>query len=496
MMTIPEISALRKSGQIAEALSETEVLLAANPRDYSVATCAAWVYVDAMKQWANDKTLTDFCECLRKFKALCIPIEREGILFSNVLWAVRRLLAYYVENPMADKQGLDMLVSELAGLPVNANDEAYRSLLSTATRIKDWQNCPSFVAWWNLDNLQEADYKRHEYEGKELMSLAETTYNALCRCMLACGDDDKIITFVDSLGAVIAMHPDYQYLPYYQAKLLFKIGYTEQALDALKPFARKKTSDFWVWQLLGDEVKDDSQKMMFYCKAALCGGKEELLVKMREHIGYYFIRVGKREMGKYLIEKVINTRIKENRLPSYDIQVITKEAWWNTTPAKWDAQFAEEQALGADEYLFGKMNRYEVLVTFVNVTKGAISFLTEDRRKGFFMDHSKQLNTIRENDVLQIATPEIPMSGITKVRRWKKVTDRTNSHFYKPYSGTLRKSAGGFGFVGSVFVHAALAGSITDRTMVAGTAVMAFDKKKQSFGWKAISVNESTNAVQ
>ena len=74
-----------------------------------------------------------------------------------------------------------------------------------------------------------------------------------------------------------------------------------------------------------------------------------MLVKMREQVGFYLIRNGKREMGKYLIVKVISTRAKENKLPSYDIQSVTREAWWNTTPAQWDAYFAEEQALGADE---------------------------------------------------------------------------------------------------------------------------------------------------
>ena len=495
MKTIAEITALKKSGQIAEALLEAEALFAANPRDYAVATCAAWVYVEAMKQWANDSMLNDFCDCIRKFKTICLPIEREGILYSNVLWAVRRLLAYYVEHPMLDKQGLDTLVSELSGLPINV-DDAYRSLLSTAAKIKDWPTFPSFVEWWNLDNLRDTDYKKQEYEDKALMSLAETTYNALCRCMMACADDDKILAFVDLLDAVIAKHPDYQYLPYYQAKLLFKTGETERALEALKPFARKKTSDFWVWLLLGDEVSDDSQKMMFYCKAALCGGKDEMLVKMREQVGFYLIRNGKREMGKYLIVKVISTRAKENKLPSYDIQSVTREAWWNTTPAQWDAHFAEEQALGADEYLFGKMNQYEVLVTFVNTPKCAISFLTEDQHNGFFVDHSKQLRTIKENDVLQIAAQEIPERGITKVRRWKKVADRTNPHFYNSYSGSLRKSAGGFGFVGSVFVHASLANGFADRAFVAGTAVMAFDKKKQSYGWKAMTISPTTDGIQ
>ena len=496
MSTIADISELRKRGDLESALSEAEALYNANQHDYYVALCLAWVYVDVMKQYATNTSTAHFCECLSKFRMLNLPIGREQVLYDNVLWAVRGLLGNYSRLQLCDKRDLDTLIAELQNLPVITTGDAYHSLLPAAVKIKDWQSLPAFVDWWNLNNLLPKDYQKQEYEGKFFMSLAEATYNALCRCMMACNNEEQVLSFVESVSHVISEHPDYQYLPYYSAKLLFKVGHTEDALEMLKPFARKKTSEFWVWQLLGDEVKDDVQKMMFYCKAALCGGKDELLVKMQEQVGFFLIRHGKFEMGKYLIEKVITTRARDNRNPSYDIQVLTKEPWWSATQAKWDNDFAEEQALGADEYLFGKMNRYEVLVTFVNTSKSVINFLTEDKRNGFFMDRSKQLNTIRVNDVLQIATPEIPVSGITKVRRWKKVAERTNPHFYKSYSGTLRKTAGGFGFVESVFVHAALAGSITDRTMVAGTAVMAFDKKKQCFGWKAISVNESTNAVQ
>ena len=496
MKTIAEITALRKQGCIDEALREAKCLYEEDPSSYSAVVCFAWVLIDLMKVNANHVNIELFCKSINEFKALNLSLYREDLLHNNVLWAILRLLTNYANTPDADKRGLDILTATVQELPVYTNSEAYRGVLSTASKIKDWQGYRVFVAWWNLDNLRSDDFRKTMYAGKELMSLAERTYNALCRCFMVCDDEDEILGFVKKLSPVILAHPEFQYLPYYQAKLLFKIGKAELAIEALKPFVRKKASDFWVWQLLGDEVSDNSQKMMFYCKAALCVGKDEMLVKMREQIGFFLIRNGKREMGKYLIEKVIDTRIKENRRPSFDIQSITKEAWWSSTPAQWDFQYANEQALGADEFLFGKMNQYEVLVTFVNAQKGAISFVTEDKRNGFFLDHSKLLKTIQSNDVLQITAPEISVSGVTKVSRWTKVTDRTNPHFYHSYSGIFRKNASGFGFVDRVFVHAALANGITDRASVVGTAVMAFDKKKQCFGWKAITIFPDTDGIQ
>ena len=486
MKTIAEITNLRKNGQLNDALLEIETLYGAYPHDYSVALCTAWVYVDAMKKYAHSTNYGQFYEYLNKFRTLKLDLEKEEILYNNVLWAVRLFLADYVSS--SDRQGLNVLTMELHDLPMNRHCDAYRAMLSTAIKIKEWQGLPDFIKWWNLDNLRPEDYKKQEHEGKEFMSLAEATYNALCRCMLSCEDENKVLDFVNHVYAITTQHPEYQYLPYYNAKLLFKFGKTEQALETLKPFARKKASEFWVWQLLGDEVQDNSQKIMFYCKAALCGGKDEILVKMREQIGFYLIKNEHREMGKFLIEKVIDTRNRENRQPSYNIQSITKELWWKTTQAKWDKEYAEKKALGAEEFLFGKITNYEVLVTFVNARKGAVNFLTETKQHGFFIDHSKKIKTIKVNDLLRISATEIVQDGSTKIRQWKKIEDNSNPHFFKTFNGILNKNIGGFGFVRNIYVNTDLAKDIPDKQSVDGTAVLAFDKKKQNFGWNAISI--------
>lgn len=487
MKTIADITYLRQSGQLDEALAEVEILREANPRDYSVACCAAWVYISLMKQHAHYSRCHLFYTYLRKMKALNLPIDRETILYENVLWAIRQLLADCVQNANSEKDDLADLIAILQDFPVNTTGEAYHSLLSTAIKIKNWPTLPEFVDWWNLDNLRAQDYKKTEYNGVALMSVAEATYNALCRCLLVCDDEDKILDFTKMLSLVIAAHPEYQYLPYYNAKLLFKIGKIEQAIEALKPFARKKASDFWVWQLLGDEVNDDAEKMKFYCKAALCKGKDEMLVKMREQVGLYLIQHGKREMGKCLIEKVIDTRRMINKAPSYTIQDLIREPWWNATQANWDEAFAQEQATLAEEFLFGKLNTYEVLVTYVNTQKGAISFLTEQRQEGFFMEHSKRIHSIKKNDILRFHAQEISQSGSTKVRRWE-VSGEPNEQLCKTVTGILRKCKGGYGFVDKVFVNAALAKAYDDAAIVEVKAVLSYDRKKGTLGWSAIAI--------
>ena len=147
----------------------------------------------------------------------------------------------------------------------------------------------------------------------------------------------------------------------------------------------------------------------------------------------------------------------------------------------------EEQAALAEEFLFGKLNTYEVLVTYVNTQKGAISFLTEQRQEGFFMERSKRIHSIKKNDILRLHAQEISQSGSTKVRRWE-VSGEPNEQLCKTVTGILRKCKGGYGFVDKVFVNAALANAYDDAAMVEVKAVLSYDRKKGTLGWSAIAI--------
>lgn len=486
-MTVAEINSLRKSGQLQEALAAVEQLRSEQPRDYNVAVCAAWVYVDMLKQNATYSRRDIFAQYLQKISDLRFS-ERESILFDNVLWATRKLLDDYAKTQQCDTSWLECIPNILSEMPISTRSDAYRGVLMAATKIVDWAEFEAFVQWWDLKNLRAEDYQKREYNGEYYMSLAESTYNALCRCMFMDANTDKIEAFLPDLDDTIASHSEYQYLPYYKAKLLFKIDKSEEAKEALKPFARKNSSAFWVWQLLGDESDDDAQKMMFYIKAASCSSPDEMLVRMREHVGSYLITKGKLKMGKYLIEKVIATRQKENRRPSYSIQELTRQPWWAATPSLWDKSFAEEQSLLADEFLFGKMQHAEVLVIHVNIDKRAISFITENRQEGFFFIKKGKLPKV--NDVVEITGTTIATKAPTNVLRWQYAGNRNNPHFYKHYTGTTRKNTKGFAFVDDVFVHDQLMTNIPDRVQVDGTAIISYDKKKHKWGWKAITINQ------
>jgi len=89
------------------------------------------------------------------------------------------------------------------------------------------------------------------------MAIAEQAYIAYAKKLLeeeATGprgihrkiNKEKIKSFLVSLDKLIAEHPEYQYPPYYKAKLLLAIGDGKDALSAFIPYAKQKPNVFLI----------------------------------------------------------------------------------------------------------------------------------------------------------------------------------------------------------------------------------------------------------
>ncbi len=110
------------------------------------------------------------------------------------------------------------------------------------------------------------------------MSIAEQAYIAYAKHLLPKQSPygiefnrNKVEEFLTQLDSIIDKHPEYQYPPYFKAKLLLALGDKEDTLNAILPFARKKRNDFWVWQLLGETLNENPDiEFACYCKALSC----------------------------------------------------------------------------------------------------------------------------------------------------------------------------------------------------------------------------------
>ena len=370
-MTPNDITLLRKSGKTDEAYTAARQLLSEQPHDISTAKALAWVLCDMLKVNATYNNRNKFAAILDELLCLNLPYSDAEYIYENLLYRIAALI-YDTSNINAqDYVWLDALVDKIKSISFNTSSGAYRRLLTSAVKITNWFGLVRFVKWWNISNLTKADYQeRVNSKGDKYMGVAEAVYTSVSRAMTLSNDNELILRYIERLDKIIVSHPQFSFLPYYKARLLLKAGEREKALITLKDFAVNKARDFWVWELMAEIADNTDDKLMYYCKALTCRNKDEMLVKLREKAGLFLASLEYYPAAKLCLEQVIKTRRKENRHPSYYVQRVICEQWWDSTQTSDAAQFIEQQSQRVDEQLLyskvsGKLKKTQSGIGFV-----------------------------------------------------------------------------------------------------------------------------------
>jgi hypothetical protein len=142
---------------------------------------------------------------------------------------------------------------------------------------------------------------------------------------------------------------------------------------------------------------------------------------------------------------------------------------------------------GADQYTISKPHHYFGIVHNIHASeKGANIYvsreLTLSARKSQFPDK-------------RLPEPGTPLKLLCDLSTGKPevVTIEKTEAFDSPdiryFDGTLRVTGNGYGFVDAdIFVHASLVSAFQNHQQTTGAAVAAFDKTKNKYGWKAVSL--------
>lgn len=482
--TFQEISSLRKAGKVDDAYRLAEEALKETPEDLWTKRAMGWVLYEYLDQSATNRDFSKYLHWLQEMVALHLDNE-ESMLMDSVMWSLRKLLA----DTDAKSAEYDQLLSSLQQLPRPQKGKAYSSVLSAALRLGGkWLHLSSFIDWWGLDNLSGEDYDEVTLSnGSKMMSLAERTIICYSKILLREGEEDSITRFVSYIRSVIEQHKEYVYPPYYLAKLLLKKGEGQAAYDLLKQFARLKSREFWVWQLLADTQSDSDLKMSFLCKALTCGGKEEMLVSLREESALLFANMGHLSEAKHETLRAIEARKRKGWSLTNGLRNIQVEKWFmQTTATRNNEPFYRRFSDKAERLILGELSRFTCLVTYVNEEKRMVSFVSEDKIQGFFkMD--KKFPEIKKDSLVTFQTNALGEDRPTLVRNVEVEVDRVHPSFYKQFEGKYLNK-GAFGVVEDVFVESRFLSGITHGNIVKGVACISFDRKKKRWGWRALSI--------
>lgn len=504
-MSFKEIKELRKSGKINEALEMANQALETDPENIWNKRAAAWVYYDLLKQNSSAENFDQFLENLQKLRSLNLP-EDEKMVFNNTAYQIGKVIFALDNGEHTDFNKINTIFEEVQHFHFTRPAESYSFLMKAFQKVyKSNTKFLAFADWWGLENLLTEDFLPEEYNGRSLMSLAEKVYDTYAKQLLVTDtieghparvseeNLEKIRTFLPKLSQLIEDHPEYQYPPFYKAKLLLLLGNEENALSAFIPFAQQKQNDFWVWDLMaGIFPEEDERQFACYCKALSLKTPEDFLVKLRQKFAAILVKKQFYAEAKTEIERLIKTKTEKGWKISPHINQWTESPWYvETTAFKNNKQLYDHHKGKAEEILFSDIPEEVIAVEFVNRDKKILNFVKDKNKHGYFK-YSGLLKNPQIGNLFRVRFNGEGKNGFYKLHSARPAAENDACSALRSFTGDFKLlTPQNFGFVEDVFMDPGLVKqhNLKNAVKVSGKALLSFNKKKNEWGWKAYQIN-------
>jgi tetratricopeptide (TPR) repeat protein len=503
-MSFKEIKELRQAGKLDEALQMANQALETVPDNIWNKRAAAWVYYEYLKKYAHPDTFELFKENLVKAKQLQLP-EDDKMFFDACAWQIGSLVFKLQQNGAVDYGKLNELLDIIRDFHFTKPSDCYSFIYKAFHKgYQNWSSYLAFADWWNLEHFRLEDYLEEMFEGRKMMSIAEQAYIGYSKKLLegtpldSYGqkrliDREKIQSFLPKLDILMEKYPNYQYLPYFKAKLLLALGDDENVLSAFLPFAKQRRNVFWVWELMAEIFQSNTDlQLACYCKALSLNTPEDFLVKLRQTFAKLMIEKGKYDEAKTEIQKVIDTRTKLNWNVPHQLVEWTKQQWYqNANAKKNNLDLYGRHLKQAEEILFKDIPEEFIVIEFVNENKNMLHFVKNKQKYGYFK-RPAHLSKPQIGDILKVRFQGTPKNGFFKTITVYEANTNETCEAMKTFEGTLKViPPHNFGFVDDVFLDSKTVENkgFEDGKIIKGQAILSFNKTKNEWGWKSIKVS-------
>lgn len=507
-MGFKEVKELRTAGKIDEALAMAKHDLELKPDDIWCKRAIAWVYYDILKHAVEQKDLNSVQSELENINALQLPNE-EHMIFDSVAFQIGKLIFASIRPNESCAHLLDTIFDQIKGMSFSKPSEAYSFLHKAFLKASNgWDKYDQFADWWDFKNFRPEDFVEEEYNQKKMMSMVEQAYIHYAKSLTTNVLNDlgqgvssspsetdrerKIEHFLVKLDDLISKHPEFVYPPYYKAKLLLTKGGKEQALKAFLPFAKQKKNDFWVWDLIA-EIYASEPEIQFacYCKSLACRIPSEFLVKTRYKFAQLLIQRGMFAEARFEIDRIIQDREKQGWKVTSNLLNLQNADWYkNATLKSSNLDLYKTHLSKAESLLYTNDPELSILVTSVNSEKHMLNYAVTRSKTGF-MNYEGLIKNPHPGQIYSVRFQKVdPESGFSRVNTIR-MSDSQQHEMLRSHEGKVRMKEGAtFAFVEDNFIGPELVNQfhLKDEDFISFRSMLAFNKKKNEWGWKVISV--------
>lgn len=501
-MDLKETLDLCKAGRAGEAYAANKNTLEQDPANRYARVGLAYSIKALLGGAVRRLDDAGFVQLLDEYGALKLNDIDEAELNLRVAWDVRAMLQALKDADRLDFDTADKLGEAVRGLELAKPHRYYSVLLDAFLKVHDsqgriWPGIAEFAVWWGLDNLLPEDYERVLLtNGQRMPSLAERAYTACLKALVQEVAEGKATDaaekFLGDLEVLEQTHPQYSAILYQKSNLLKAMGRIDEALDTARAYVRKRSSEFRAWSALGDIVDDEQKKMACYCRALCCRMDPMFQGKVRFKLAVSMYQLGHLPEAKREFNKI--RQLYESRgwhMPQ-GLETIEQQEWFrNTYEAESNHDFYGRYGRQADELLYADIEETPVLISTYNPQKQIATYVTPDRKRGYFSTKKTTYKFIPNNIYMIRFDGEAAEGEPSKPLRFRKADEVAQ------YEGTLfRKSEGEVGlrpgqsflFVDDVYIDGTLMRNMAPGTPAEITSVLYYNMKRDTWGWRAVRV--------
>lgn len=532
-MSYTEIEQLRKSGNLEEAyeMAATDLQMAidqetgplspgetttdeidASENEMAAETtltlgkrAMAWVLYDFMKQNTGKENFSIFLGYLNEFLTLELDPE-EKMVVNQLMWLIGKAAFEFTKEPDFDIAEMEKLADITMRLQFSRQSKGYSFLFKALHKaLKDSPKYIEFASWWDLRNFIRDDYRyTKQDDGKRIMAVAEQGCNRYAKHLLMALERnpdeetkdslyDKIRDFLPIVQDAINHNKHYRKLPYYQVSLLLATDEHRKGFKILKSRARENQDEFWVWQLMASAFEDDTEKQIACLSTALlCRARPDKLIKVRMKLAKLLIEQEYYDEAKTEIALILRCCLENKFDIPDDVTEWGEQKWYGTAKVSENNNgMYEDYRVVSDEIIFGDIPQQKVVVENVNQEKKILNFIGLDHEKGY-CKYNSSLKNVKEGDVLLVRIQPTGFEGRYNLLSAKRLHEKYLEGILKHFAGEVVIPANkAFGFVDGMFVTPDVCSgyNLSDGEYVTGKAMISYNKKKEEWGWKVISID-------
>lgn len=462
-----EVSQLRKSGQLPEALAKAREGFEADPNDIYLQRAYGWVIYDLVKQEAQ-------------------LFEQSKSSPGKVANRLNEWLADYRQFGANERPGM-----------------LHSLLLTQILKVgKVWPGFLEFARWWGPEYCRPEDKEPYNADnGIPLHSLEMRLLSAIGReaSHRANQLDPQLLAWAENqLQVGLTIAPDDQWLHYYKSKQLLNKGKTVEAREWLMPVVRRQQRAAWVWTLLGQtfELTDADKAIICYFRSVQVAGQPQEVANTRIALARLLASAERFDEAAVQIHKALGYRSQNNfSVPQALIQMAGSD-WYRSRASRNVLPREPDVGDAADAIAFGGESGelvYRVGVIDNQNAEKALAHVAFSIDEGVVLPYRrfKGISDMQVGDVVEVGLAEVDHRTI----KWRETAATRIDGFCQPFAGELTQRAGQtFGFVVTedncrVFVHPNL---MRETALAAGTsitcrAVMGKDKQGKE-GWRALTL--------